>query len=256
MSPECSFTFGCSPCAMRRSADSGSPWLPVVSITSRSSGKLSISLGDTSSPSGTSAWPSWRAMLRFLRIERPTTATRRSSAIAASITCWRRCTLDANDVTTTRPGARADHLLQDGPDARLRRRRAAPVGVGRVAAQQQHPLPAELREPRRIGGRAVHRRLVELVVAGQDHGAQVAGQRDRARVGDRVRRRGSSPGRTGRPRTLAGLDVVHRHVLQLVLLDLRARHRDRERAAVDRGTWRPARAAPRAARRRGPRGRA
>ena len=42
-------------------------------------------------------------MLRFLRIERPTTATRRSSAIAASITCWSRCTFEAKEVTTTRP---------------------------------------------------------------------------------------------------------------------------------------------------------
>ena len=115
VSPECSFTFGCSPWAMRRSADSGSPWLPVVSITSRSSGKLSISLGDTSSPSGTWAWPSWRAMFRFLRIERPTTATLRSSAIAASITCWSRCTLDANEVTTTRPGALPTTSCNTGP---------------------------------------------------------------------------------------------------------------------------------------------
>ena len=60
-----------------------------------------------------------------------------------------------------------------------------------------------------------------------------------------------------RPRTCSpGLHVVHRHVLQLVLLDLRARHRDRQRAAVDRRAGLPARAAPTAARRRGPRGRA
>ena len=51
-------------------------------------------------------WPSERPMLTFLRIDRPTSATLRSSAAAASITCWTRWMLDAKLVTTIRPSAR------------------------------------------------------------------------------------------------------------------------------------------------------
>ncbi len=54
-------------------------------------------------------------MLRFFRIERPTTATRRSSATAASITCCSRCTLEANEVITMRPSAREKTSFSTGP---------------------------------------------------------------------------------------------------------------------------------------------
>ena len=47
--------------------------------------------------------PRLEAMLKFLRIERPTSATRRSSLIAASITCWTRWMLEAKEVTMIRP---------------------------------------------------------------------------------------------------------------------------------------------------------
>ena len=105
-------------------------------------------------------------MLRFLRIERPTTATRRSSAIGGVDHL-----LEAVDVGRERRDhdpalAAREDLLQHRPDARLRRRRPDAVGVRRVAAQQQHALPPELGEPRGVGRRAVDGRLVELVVAG------------------------------------------------------------------------------------------
>ena len=85
---------------MRRSAESGSPWLPVEITTTFSSGKSSISLGEMKSPSGAEAMPRFEAMLKFLRIERPTRATRRSS-------CGRGVDhlLDAVDVR----GERGDH---------------------------------------------------------------------------------------------------------------------------------------------------
>jgi hypothetical protein len=67
------------------------------------SGKSSISFGGISSPDGASATPRFAAMLKFLRIERPTSATRRSSCAAASMTCCTRWTLDAKQVTTIRP---------------------------------------------------------------------------------------------------------------------------------------------------------
>ena len=47
--------------------------------------------------------PSERPMLMFLRIERPTSATLRPTAAAASITCWTRWMFDAKQVTTIRP---------------------------------------------------------------------------------------------------------------------------------------------------------
>ena len=41
-----------------------------------------------------------------------------------------------------------------------------PIGVGRVAAEQQQAFLAELGQPRDVGGASVDRGLVELVVAG------------------------------------------------------------------------------------------
>ena len=64
---------------MRRSAESGSPWLPVEIATILWSGKDSISRAGMSIPSGASAIPRFLAMLKFFRIERPTSATLRSS---------------------------------------------------------------------------------------------------------------------------------------------------------------------------------
>jgi len=48
-------------------------------------------------------------------------------------------------------GARED-LLEVRADHRLRRGESRAVGVRRVATQQQHPLSAELREARDVGG--------------------------------------------------------------------------------------------------------
>ena len=198
VSPECSFTCGCSPCAIRRSADSGSPWLPVVSITSRSSGKLSISFGDTSRPSGTCG----------------------VAELARDVEVLAHRAADHGDPAVERDGG-VDHLLEPVHVGRERGdhdrgpRRAPktssstgptlasdgavplPVGVGRVAAQQQHSLPPELGEARRVGRRPVHRRLVELVVAGDDHRAELAGQRRPRRRRGSSARRGSARARTG-----------------------------------------------------------
>ena len=115
VSPSCSSTCGWSPCAMRRSADSGSPWLPVEITTSLWSGKSSISFGPTSMPSGTSMWPSMRPMFTFLRIDRPTSETLRPTTAAASTTCWTRWMLDAKQVTTIRPLQRANTSSSFGP---------------------------------------------------------------------------------------------------------------------------------------------
>ena len=125
---------------MRRSAESGSPWLPVEIATTLWSGKDSISRGGIKSPSGALAIPRLEAMLKFLRIERPTSATRRSSCGAASMTCWTRWTFEANEVTMIRPWQRREQVEQRRADARLRRRDPRTVGVGRVAAEAEHAL--------------------------------------------------------------------------------------------------------------------
>ena len=70
-------------------------------------------------PSGTSMCPSERPMLTFLRIERPTSATLRSCAAAASTTCWTRWMFDAKQVTTIRPGQCANSALELRADDRL-----------------------------------------------------------------------------------------------------------------------------------------
>src|SRR3954449_9204732 len=82
VSPACRSTFGWSPCAIRRSAESGSPCDPVEITTILWSGKSSTSRTPTSIPSGISMCPSWRPMFTFLRIERPTSDTFRPSAAA------------------------------------------------------------------------------------------------------------------------------------------------------------------------------
>ena len=84
-------------------------------ITIRSSGKSSISRTPTSIPSGTSMCPSVRPMPTFLRIERPTRATLRPSASAASTTCCTRWMFEAKLVTTIRPSQRANASSRWGP---------------------------------------------------------------------------------------------------------------------------------------------
>ena len=69
-------------------------------------------------PSGSSMWPSERPMLTFLRIERPTSATLRPSAAAASTTCWTRWMLEAKLVTMMRPSAREKTSSRCGPTPR------------------------------------------------------------------------------------------------------------------------------------------
>ncbi len=54
-------------------------------------------------------------MLKFLRIERPTSATFRSSCAAASMACCTRWMLDAKEVTMIRPLQRPKTSSSAGP---------------------------------------------------------------------------------------------------------------------------------------------
>ena len=204
-------------------------------ITTRSSAHCSSSRGATSVPSGTTMWPSVRPMLTFLRIERPTRQTLRLSATAASMTCCTRWMFEAKLVTTMRPLQRAKTRSRFGPDRRLRDGDARAVGVGGVAAQQQHAVAAELGEPGDVGGRAADRRLVELVVAGEQHGAELAAQDHAAHVGDRVREVDELDLERPRLDRLAGREHLELGLAQAVLVELGAAHGDRQLAAVDDG---------------------
>ena len=76
---------------------------------------------------------------------------------------------------------------------------AFPLGVGRVAEQQQHPVPAELSEPGEVGGAAFGRVVVELEVPGVDHhphrrlDGQRGGVRDAVADGDHLHAEGPEP---------------------------------------------------------------
>src|SRR5437762_8716626 len=85
------------------------------------------------------------------------------------------------------PGAAGERLFQMRSDARLRRRDSRTVDVGGVAAEQEKPLAAQLREAGHVGGLAVDRGLVELVVACNQRRAELAAQRHAAGIGDRMR---------------------------------------------------------------------
>ena len=179
-------------------------------------------------------WPSDRPMLTFLRIERPTSDTLRPRWEAASITCCTRWMFDAKLVTMIRPWARANTSCSCGPTPRSDGREPGPVGVGRVAAQQQHAVAAELGEPRDVGGQAVDGRLVELVVAGDDDRPELGAERYRARVGDRMGHVHELDLERAELELLSGPQVLERGVAQLVLVELRTRHRHRQPAAVHR----------------------
>ena len=81
---------------------------------------------------------------------------------------------DAKQVTTMRPWQRANTRSRCGPTTDSLVGDARPVDVRGVAAQQQQALAAELGQPRHVGGRAADRRLVELVVAGEEDRAELA----------------------------------------------------------------------------------
>ena len=129
--------------------------------------------------------------------------------------------------------AAREGLFQVGADRRLRQRPAGPVGVGGVAEQQQDALAAQLGQAGDVRRDAVDRGLVELVVAGGQDRAQVAGDG----VGEHVRDRVGQLDRLHHERAgvdlLARVHLLERHLLELVLVQLGAHHRDGQRTAVD-----------------------
>ena len=119
-------------------------------------------------------------------IERPTKATWRPWAAAASRTCCTRCTWLAKLATMTRRLALAITLSSTGPMSRSGGGEAGHLGVGRVGQEQVDALLAQPREGAQVGDAAVERQLVHLEVAGVQHQAGRRADGDGERVGDRV----------------------------------------------------------------------
>ena len=79
-----------SPAASRDRADIGSPWEPVEITQTWPGARSSMSSISTRASSGMCKSPSRRAKVTFFCIERPSVATDRPPAMAASATCWTR----------------------------------------------------------------------------------------------------------------------------------------------------------------------
>ena len=235
VSPEWSFTCGCSRCAIRRSADSGSPWLPVVSIDEPLVGEA----------------------LDLLRRHEQALGHLRVAELPGDVEVLAHRAADHRDAPVERDGG-VDHLLEAVHVGRERRhaprdprsarrppsapdRRSPPTARCRggrrwssrrtAAALRRGPARPGARRPsagrRPASGRTCSRPVTIMR-------AELARQRDGAGVGDRVRDVDQLEVERPGLDVIAGIELLDRHVLELVLLDLRARHRDRQRGAVDR----------------------
>ena len=119
-------------------------------------------------------------------IERPTNDTRRPNATAASMICCTRSTLEAKHATMTRPSAPRISRCSVGPTSLSDGPTPGMLGIRRVAQEQVHAGVAEPGHAGQVGGPAVERQLVELDVAGVQHGAGAGVHRDGQRVRDGV----------------------------------------------------------------------
>ena len=172
-------------------------------------------------------------MLTFLRIERPTSATLRPFFSAACTTCWTRWMFDAKQVTTIRPLQRPNTRSRCGPTIDSLSLMPGRSTFVESPHSSRTPLAAELGQARHVGGRAADRRLVELVVAGEEDGAERRLERDAGGVRDRVREVDALDLERAGVHRVADRQHLEVDVAQLVLVELRARHRDRQLAAVD-----------------------
>ena len=132
------------------------------------------------------------------------------------------------------PLAAREDLVERGTDRRLGGHDAWAVGVGRVAAQAEDALGAELGEARDVGRAPVDRGLVEAVVARDQDRAELRVEGDGAGVGDRVRHVNRLDLERPGLGALARLEHDEVGVADLSLLQLRAHEAESQRAAVDR----------------------
>ena len=132
--------------AMRESAASGSPWLPVVRMSTFSGGSERSSPASASSEAGRRSAPSCEAMPATETMLRPARWTRRRVSRATSTTCWMRWMCEANVATITRPGAPATIARRAGAERALRG--GAPLVLDVRAVGQQREHAARRRAPR------------------------------------------------------------------------------------------------------------
>ena len=102
MSPSPMVSHRFSPLAMRVSADIGSPWLPVEITHTSPSARSPMSSMSMIDDSGMCSSPISRASRMFFFIDRPSVATLRPKAMAASAICCTRCTWLAKQAMTMR----------------------------------------------------------------------------------------------------------------------------------------------------------
>ena len=204
-------------------------------ITSLSSGKSSISRGGMGMPVG------------HLDV----------AELAADVHVLAHRAADQRDLAAERRGG-VDDLLDamdvrgeaGDDDAALAARRRPPRGAGRRPTRSARSprgrrwssrphsssspsWPSSARRAE-VGGVAVDRRLVELVVAGDERRAERCVQRDRGGVGDRVGHvHELEAERPGLERACPCSSSSSLTSLEPVLVELGARHRHGERAAVD-----------------------
>ena len=125
--------------------------------------------------------------MRLRTIERPITQTWRPHPSEASITSCSRWMCEANDVTITRPGA--SRTIRRSAAATtcslsVTPSRSAFVESASSSARPASPSRANFARSVRL---AVDRRVVDLEIARVQERALIGVQRDRDRVGDRVR---------------------------------------------------------------------
>ena len=175
----------------------------------------------------------------MLRSERPTRATLRPAARAASATDSRRTTLLAKQVTATRPGS-------ERISAASERRTSAsepecPSTMALVESQTSASSPSSPSFGQRllVGARADQRVGIHFPVAGVQHGAGRGADDQRLRLGDGVRHADELQRERRQFEAAAGRHHPHRHfVQQLRLAQLAAQHGGGERGDVDRAAQR------------------
>src|SRR3546814_4712865 len=94
------------------------------------------------------------------------------------------CSSDLHQHTSRRA---RDAIEQPGAQRAFRSRRLGVEHVGRIADQREHALVADRVQRRGGRGRAQHRRLVELPVAGMEDAAIRRLDQQRVALGNRVR---------------------------------------------------------------------
>ena len=126
-------------------------------------------------------------MLRFFRIERPTTTTLRPHSTATSAACCMRWMFDANDATRILPRRSGKIARNASPDEPLGARVSGSLGVRRVAEEEVDAAVADLRERADVRLEPVDGRVVELPVPGVHDPSGGGLDDERGGVRDRVR---------------------------------------------------------------------